>query len=148
MKLNTFHYWNRAIQDQYDDDRAVTVTTRPTQYDSLVNLSPPSATYKHQWIGSALVQIMACCLFSTKPLSKPMLSHCQLDPWEQTSVKFQSKYNTFYSRNCIWKCHLWIGSHFVQGEMSKTKHPLVTWTCVIWIHIDWFNLWGHPVNMP
>ena len=45
-----------------------------------VNSSPPSAAYKHQCIGSALVQIMACHPFGAKPLSKPVLSHCQLDP--------------------------------------------------------------------
>ena len=45
-----------------------------------VNSSSPSATYMYQWIRSALVQIMACRLFSAKPLSKPMLDYCQLDP--------------------------------------------------------------------
>ena len=52
-----------------------------------INSSPPSAAYMRQWIGSALVQIMACRLFGTKPLSKPMLGYCLLDPWEQTSVQ-------------------------------------------------------------
>ena len=33
----------------------------------------------HQWIGLALVQIMAWRLISAKPLSKPMLGYCQLD---------------------------------------------------------------------
>ena len=42
--------------------------------------SPPSAAYIHQWILSALVQIMARRLFGAKPLSKPMLGYCQLDP--------------------------------------------------------------------
>ena len=32
--------------------------------------------------------VMACCIFSTKPLYIPVLGYCQLDPWEQTSVKF------------------------------------------------------------
>ena len=36
------------------------------------------------WIGSALLQIMACRLFGAKPLSEPMLDYHQLDPWEQT----------------------------------------------------------------
>ena len=36
-------------------------------------------TYMCHWIGSALVQIMAWCLFSNKPLSKPMLGYWQLD---------------------------------------------------------------------
>ena len=33
-----------------------------------------------QWIGSALVEIMALCLFVAQPLSQPMLGYCQLDP--------------------------------------------------------------------
>ena len=53
-----------------------------------INSSPPSAANMRQWIVSALVQIMACCLFGAKPLSKPMLGYCQLDLKEQTSVKF------------------------------------------------------------
>ena len=42
-------------------------------YIQRVNSSPPSAQYMCQWIRSLLVQIMACRLFGTKPLSKPML---------------------------------------------------------------------------
>ena len=53
-----------------------------------VNSSPASVAYMRQLIGSALVQIMACRLFGAKPLSKPMPEDCQLDSWEQTSVKF------------------------------------------------------------
>ena len=34
-------------------------------------------------------------------------------------MKCVSSYKTFHSWNCIWKCHLWNGGHFVQGEMSK-----------------------------
>ena len=45
-----------------------------------VNSSPPSAAYVRQLKGSALVQIMACRLFVAKPLSKPTLDYCQLDP--------------------------------------------------------------------
>ena len=47
-----------------------------------------SATYMRQWIRSALVKIMAYRLVGTKPLSEPMLEYYQLDPKEQTSVKF------------------------------------------------------------
>ena len=45
-----------------------------------VNSSPPCAAYMRQWVGSALVQIMACHLFGAKPLSKPMPWYCQFDP--------------------------------------------------------------------
>ena len=68
-----------------------------------VNSSSLSAAYMRQWLGSALVQIMACRLFGAKPLPKPMLGFCQLDPYDQNSVKFQSKHKTFHSRKCIWK---------------------------------------------
>ena len=40
----------------------------------------PSAAYMHQWMRSALLQIMSCRLFGAKPLSQPMLGYCQLDP--------------------------------------------------------------------
>ena len=43
----------------------------------------PSAAYMRQWIGSTLVQIMACRLFG---------ANWQLDYKEQTSEKFSSKY--------------------------------------------------------
>ena len=43
------------------------------QMSALNNSSPHSAAYMRQWIGSALVQIMACRLFGAKPLSKPIL---------------------------------------------------------------------------
>ena len=35
-----------------------------------------------------------------------MLEYCQLDPWEQTSVTFYSKFKNFHSRKCTWKCRL------------------------------------------
>ena len=60
-----------------------------------------SATYMRQWIGSALVQIMACRLFGAKPLSKPMLG---------------------YSTKCIWKYRLRNGVHFVQPRWVKTDN--------------------------
>ena len=59
-----------------------------------------------QRTGSALVQLMACRLFGAKPLPKPMLTYCQLDSWEQISVKFESEFYHFHSRKCIWYCRL------------------------------------------
>ena len=55
------------------------------------SLISPSAAYMRQWIGSTLVRIMACCLFGVKPLSKPMLSYCQVDPnFSEISIKIQN----------------------------------------------------------
>ena len=39
---------------------------------------------------------MACRLFGDKPLPEPMLIYCQLDPWEETSVKNESQLKTFH----------------------------------------------------
>ena len=82
----------------------------------LLNSSPPSAAYRCQWIMSALIQIMACRLFGAKPLPKPTLGYCQLEPYEQTSVTCLSKYKNFNSRKCFWKCCRRNGGHFVQGR--------------------------------
>ena len=57
--------------------------------------STRSAAYKHQSIGSALVEIMACVPFGAMLLSKPVLYYCYLDPSEQTYFFFKknaSKY--------------------------------------------------------
>ena len=42
---------------------------------------------------------------------------CQLDPWEQTSVKFKSKCTPFHWQTRISKCRLRNGGHVVQGEI-------------------------------
>ena len=80
-------------------------------------LIPPSSAYMRHRFGSALVRIMACRLFDAKPVSEPTLIYCQLYPWEQNSVKFESKYKTFHSRKCIWTCRLRNGGHFVPASM-------------------------------
>ena len=41
-----------------------------------------------EWTPSSLVQIMAWCLFNTKPLSEPMLIYHQLDIEKQILVKY------------------------------------------------------------
>ena len=35
-----------------------------------------------------------------------MLAYCQLDSWEQISVKFESEFHRFHSRKGIWNYHL------------------------------------------
>ena len=60
---------------------------------------------------------MACRLFGTKPLSKPMLAYCQLDPWEHISVNFKSKHSDFHWRKLVSKYPLQNGGHFVSAWM-------------------------------
>ena len=69
--------------------------------DKLVNSSPPSAAYMHKWTGSQSLQVMPASLFGAKPLPEPMLNYCQLDPSEETPVKFDSKYKTFIYENAF-----------------------------------------------
>ena len=84
-----------------------------------VNSSPPRATYLRRWTGSALVQIMAWRQISNRPLSEPMLIYCQLESWEQISVKFESEFYHFHSRKCIRKCHLPNWQPFCPGEIVE-----------------------------
>ena len=72
--------------------------------------SPPSATYMHQRIGSALVEILACRLFDAKPLSKPMLEYF-------SEIVIKIKHFSFHG-NVFENVVCQNGSHFVQGEMS------------------------------
>ena len=44
---------------------------------------------------------MAWCWRSAKPLTVPMLTYCQLDPYNQTSMKFDGKYKHFYSKQIL-----------------------------------------------
>ena len=71
-----------------------------------------------RWTGSAWVQVMACRLFGAKSLPEPMLAYCQLDPYEQSSVKFQSKFKHYHWRKGIWKCRLQFSRKIVLGEMD------------------------------
>ena len=66
-----------------------------------VSSSPLSAAYMRQLTRSALDQIMACCLFGTKPSPELMLTYCQSDPYEQTSLKFESKFKFFIHEMCL-----------------------------------------------
>ena len=60
-----------------------------------VNSCPPSAAYMHQWIGSALVKIMACRLFGAKPLSKPVLGLFSIRPLGTNFSEISNKIQKF-----------------------------------------------------
>ena len=86
-------------------------------YEEGFNSLRSSDAFMLQWSGPSSVQIMACRLIGAKPLSGPMLAYCQLDPWEQTSVKFKSKQKTSHSQKWIWKCSRQNGGHLVSASM-------------------------------
>ena len=66
-----------------------------------VDSYPPCATNNPQWTGSSLVQVMACRQFP-----EPILAFCQLDSWEQISVKSELEFYHFHSRKLFCKCRL------------------------------------------
>ena len=91
--------------------------------------SPPSATYMRQWIGSALVQIMACRLCGAKPF---YLNQCWVIVNWNLGNKLQWNLNQNDSQKCIWKYCLRNGVHFVQGRWGKDKksHRKYSWPLI------------------
>ena len=73
-----FRQWHGTKQD-----------TRLLFWGNYVNSSPPSATNMRQWTEPALIQVMSRRLFGAEPLPESVLTYCQLDPYEQTSVKLK-----------------------------------------------------------
>ena len=69
----------------------------------------PSDAYMHQQTCPPLVQTMACCLFSTKSLSKPMLNY-RTKIWLQCLKMFEYD----------WKCCLQNGSNFILASNSSS----------------------------
>ena len=54
-----------------------------------LNISRPSGTYMRHQIELSLVRINACRLFSAKLISEPITTYRQVDPYEETPVKFR-----------------------------------------------------------
>ena len=52
-------------------------------------------------VGPSLVQIIACRLVGGKPLPEPIMAYCQMDIWEQISVKRLAKYSDHHRRNAF-----------------------------------------------
>ena len=60
---------------------------------------------------------MACRLFGAKSLSEPMEVFCQLDPWEQTSMKFISEYSDFVQEDALENVRFQNDGNYFQGSM-------------------------------
>ena len=86
---------------------------------SACNSLRPSDAYMQQMTRPSLVQIMAWCWTSTKPLSELMMTYCQLDHKEHISMKYYLKFVSFPSRKCMWNYRLQNGGHFVQASICQ-----------------------------
>ena len=80
-----------------------------------INSLRPCDACMRQQNRQSLVQIIACRLFGTKPLSEPMLYHCPFDTWEKNFYQILLE-NGAFSFNCIWKCLENVG-HVVSGSV-------------------------------
>ena len=83
MAHKTLHWrwWTDSLNGHQLDDLYFSETDK-TDYVGFFSSSPPSVAYMGLWNGSALAQIVAWRRIGAKPLSKPMLDYCQLDPRE------------------------------------------------------------------
>ena len=71
------------------------------RFDIVTNMDynslKPSDSIWRDGSESLLDQVMACHLLGTNPLPARLMIYCQVDPWKQTSVKYQSKHIQFQS---------------------------------------------------
>ena len=81
---------------------------------------------------------MASWRIGAKPLSGPMLKCCQLDTWERTSLKFESKFKHFHSIKCIWKLRLQNRGHFVSAFACYTR-VYISWDILCSSHSITFH---------
>ena len=98
-----------------------------------------------QWTGSALVQIMACRLFGTKPLPEPLLASCKLhrpgNKFSEILIKIQN-----FS---VTKKHLKISSAkwrlFCPGVDGTNTN---SYPCQMWWNLQGRDgLWLHRRNL-
>ena len=140
LGVSSIKLWITKIKAALCQVLMIWITAHKPQW-SLINSSPPSAAFMHQWSGLALVQVMACRLIGAKPLSEPMLTYYQWDPWEQASVKFESKYKILHLRKYTWKCRLRNGGQIVHGsivhgQFPTKKSPYTSHSLPV--RVDWF----------
>ena len=130
----------------------------------LMNSSPPGAAYMRQWLGSALVQVMACRLFGTKPLPDPMLTFCHWDLKKQTSVKSNKNTKLFIQEYALkissaeWRTFLSKNGPYGQhghNPTAKKKNPIayvnkLPCVCIFGLHFSCtFNLtyWMNSITL-
>ena len=90
-------------------------------------LISPSAAYMRQWIGSALVQIMACRLVGAKPLSKLMLGYHLLD--FRNKLQWVSNQNTtfFIQEDAFENVVYEMAAVFSRRKWVKMIHKEYSW---------------------
>ena len=86
---------------------------------------------------------MACHLFSTKPLSEPILVSCLLDPWVQISVTFESEYNHFTAENQFENVVCKMATIVILTHLPLVPHICGSELGQLWF-IYWLVAWSAP----
>ena len=121
-----------------------------------VNSSPRSAAYVRRWIGSALLQIMVCRLFGTKPLSGQKFCYSQeLSPGP---LVYRNKLQWNFNQNRKLFIH-GNASEYIVCEMAailsrgggwanwtRIKHAVWPSKCIFNTHV-WINLYQFHWNV-
>ena len=104
-----------------------------------VNSLRPSDAYMRQWTNHHWFQIMACRLVGAKPLSEPLLEYCELDHWEQKSVKWTigNKNQWNLNRNS----NIFIQENAFENIVWKMTAILSRPKCVKKIFVKWWAQW-------
>ena len=97
-----------------------------------VNSSPPSTAYMRQWIGSALLQIMALRLFGAKPLSEPMF-YLNWILWNILQWHFNPKTNVFIHENASKNIVCEMAA--ILPRKSIVQGKALAWTRVCQLHL-------------
>ena len=70
----SFLYWGSWVLRNHFQ-RGSDMWSSEALWSTIINSFRPCDAYMH-CVGPSLVQIMACCLWGTKPLSEPVLEYC------------------------------------------------------------------------
>ena len=96
--------------------------------------TPSSAAYRRQWIGEALVQIMACRLFGAKPLSESILGYCRPLGTNINEILMNIPNFSVTKMHLRMSCAIW--RPFWEGGDELTARPMLLYwhlmTIIIW----------------
>ena len=105
-----------------------------------INSSSHSAAYMRRWIGSALLQIMVCRLFGTKPLSEQTFRYSQelspgpLEYMNKLQWNFNQKWKLFIHGNA---------SEYIVCKMAAIFETFTQWHWIEYLNIIDVMVWFH-----
>ena len=93
----------------------------------------------HLGVGLSLFQIIVYCLFGTNPLAVLVMTICQFDSEEQSSVSFKSKYKKFQV-NTLENVGLFVEAPLCTLSSVNSLRPSDAYMRQL-THHHWFRYW-------